>query len=189
MADTDLLTLDEARAAVNIDSADPTDPDAQLALYVTAITEAIDKRCGPVVVRDLATLADNTDTTVLALDAATTDAQLRQLWRRARAGAVLNVGTSALRRISAVDATALQVLVAGDPVTTAQDDTISEGRCADTDSVPAVFKLAAQVSLRHCWTVERGQRLVAGEPALALPFVIPYSALELLAGELVLGVG
>lgn len=48
MADSDLLTLAEARDAVNLTG---NDHDTELAVYVTAVSQRIDSLCGPVVNR------------------------------------------------------------------------------------------------------------------------------------------
>lgn len=51
MATTDLLTLVEARSAINLPVGD-AEHDVVLGQYVTAITAALDARCGPIVVRN-----------------------------------------------------------------------------------------------------------------------------------------
>lgn len=51
MADTlDVITLAEAKSAINIDSAD-TSQDTELAGYITAVSRRLDTLCGPIVKR------------------------------------------------------------------------------------------------------------------------------------------
>lgn len=52
MADYDVITLDEAKTALNID-VDTDTFDDELALYVTAVSERLDDLCGYIVARDV----------------------------------------------------------------------------------------------------------------------------------------
>ena len=198
MADTlDLLTLDEAKRAINLPLADTTH-DTELAGYITAVSRRIDAMCGPVVIRDvddevhdgglgmvfprftpvatITSVVEHASTTATTLTAETNATKTANDYTVALDGYVV------YRRASGSDSTFPEgrsnVVIS-----------YTAGRYADTASVDPLFKQAASVFLAHLWRFEQGQGSAtfgAFEEGLGIPtFGTPNAVRDLLAGELV----
>lgn len=188
MSATDILSLEEARAAINT-PLNSTYDDA-LEVLVTAVSTRLDELCGPVVNRTVTERHDatgcwslipytlpvysftsvteyrsGTGTDLTAEDDTTAG---EYLWER-----------NILRRRNSFLPYTFQgrvklVYVAG--------------RAADTESVPSRFKQAAQIIVAHIWRQENGSGNQTfgsdGEAPYRASFSIPNRAMELLAGEM-----
>jgi hypothetical protein len=194
MADTDILTEDEALEAINMVGSGGSHA-IELAMWVSAISEAIDAACGPVVVR---TITDEIQ--------------------------YPNGGTFATSHTPLYSVSSLTEYVSGTgTVLTAEDhdtvgtyrivgsghDTVIErrsgwggyaytglvkityvaGRYANTEAVGAKFKLAAASILRRLWTREasawsRGGDVFGVEPQVGFFKVADPMIKEFLADEL-----
>lgn len=208
MATTDLLTLAEAKEALQITS---VTQDALVASWVTAVSDRIDALCGPVVTRAVTERHDGgrpwveprltpvaavtsvvevrwtTSVTLTAETDANQPADAYRLETDGRHRAVL------WRRVSGVDG----VFWPG-----RQNVVVSytAGRVADTASVPPLFKRAAAVVLVHLWRQTAGAWALrenvfdpGGVPVEVAPqmtpWAVPRAALQLLAHELRAGAG
>lgn len=156
MATLDLLTIDEAKAAVNLPDNAPQQ-EAQLALWTTAISQRIDDLCGPVVIRSVTETID-ADGGLLFLShypvsAITTVTEYQSGTGTAiTAEALATAGGYRLRdgileRRSSWSSTSWngQVVVV-----------YQAGRYANTATVDAKFKAAAGSILRRLWAREAG---------------------------------
>jgi hypothetical protein len=153
---TDVVTLDEAKAELNITN---TDSDPVLERWVSAVSELIDSLCGPVVVRTVTGEAHNGGGTVLFLrqhpvseittvtEYASGTATVLTAESPTVAGTYLfnpTLGTVSRRSSwNNYPFGASGVLV-----------TYEAGRYADTASVDARFKTAALAILRRFWVRE-----------------------------------
>lgn len=197
MADTlDLLTLDEAKRALNVPLADTTQ-DTEIASYVTAVSRRIDAMCGPVVVRTvtgelhsggagmlfpnmapvatITSLVEYADTTATTLAAETNAAKTADNYLVGADGYVI------YRRASGGDSS---FPVGRSNVVL----TYTAGRYSATATVDPRFKQAAAIFLSHLWRFEQGQGSVTfGGPieGLGIPsFGTPNAVRDLLADEL-----
>lgn len=182
----DLLTLDEARAAIG--TTNNTYDDA-LEVMVTAISERIDELCGPVVNRTITerhdacgwfliprslpvssftSVTEYRSGTGTVLTAETDTAAGTYLWEQ-----------NLLRRRSSF---------ADYPFAPRVKLVYVSGRAADTDAVAEKFKQAAKIILAHIWRQEMGsgnQTFGAdGEVSFRASYSIPNRAMELLADEI-----
>lgn len=201
MADTnDLLTLDEAKRALNIPLADTTF-DTEIASYITAVSQRLDDLCGPVVrrtitdevqdgggefifpvhtpVASVTSVAEYSSGTATTLTAETNSTSTSNDYR------LIGSGTHASlirRRASWSDS----VFPAGRGNVVI---TYVAGRFADTGSVSPKFKQGAAKMLSVMWKGDQGAGTVTfGAPAEAdtlgiIGFAIPRAVLELLANE------
>ena len=183
----DILTLDEARAAVMAPNADY---DYQLILMNTAVSQRFDDLCGPVVIqpyvedydpsgsvftlrhRPLASVtyvkeAIFGNVTTLTAESFTTPGGY--LWKPVE-GVII-------RRNQFFDY----------PFLGRVQVSYTAGRATDTASVPERFKQAAAITLAHIWRSEQGSGNqtfgVAEVPAFGPTFSIPNRALELIASD------
>lgn len=165
MADKDLLTLAEARTAVNHPAGD-TSHDTVLQLYVTGITGRIDAICGPVVQRTVTDEQHDGGRSKILLDVQhvdsvtsvsewsnTTETTLTEESNSTKptSGFLLHTVTPynwIIRRSGNADAT---FPFGRNNVVT----TYVAGRYADTASVDETFKLAAASVLRRIWKREQ----------------------------------
>lgn len=165
MAATDLLTIVEARSAVNLPSGDDSH-DTDLQLYVTGITGRVDAICGPVVQRTVSSETHDGGRSKVLLDVQhvssvtsvsewlnTTETSLSEESNSSKptSGFLLHtVGPYdwIIRRSGNADGRfpsgRNNVVV-----------TYEAGRYADTDSVDETFKLAAASILRRIWKREQ----------------------------------
>lgn len=177
MATNDLLTLAEAKTALNLE-ASATTHDTELALWITAVSTRIDKLCAPVVIRTVTdethdggrscirlrkapvseasattvtSVSEYDQTTLTALTAETNGS------KPAQAFAFDQVLGLLYRRSSGSDASFVSgrgnVLV-----------TYQAGRYSATATVDALFKLAAGAILRRLWQREQGAWATGGDP-------------------------
>jgi len=169
MAARDLLSLEEARRAVNLPSPATVNPqDTTLQLFVTGLSGRVDKLCGPVVQRTITGERHNggrskillskqhvASVTSVAEWAGTTETTLTEETdgTKPAAGFLLDPGEGGIyawirRRSGNGDAAfptgRLNVVT-----------TYSAGRYADTTSVDETFKLAATAVLRRLYKREQ----------------------------------
>jgi hypothetical protein len=159
-----LLTLAEAKSAVNLPSGTSTQDDS-LALYVSGISRRIDSLCGNVVQRSVTAERHDGGASIIMLDQhyATAISSFSE-WQnggevvltaetdstKPANGYLLEPGNPysfVYRRMSGVDATfraGRRNLIVS----------YTSGRVADTASVDAQFKLAASAVLRRVWKRE-----------------------------------
>ena len=161
MADTlDILTLPEAKTAVNIDALN-VDHDDEIAQHVTAISRIIDDECGPVVQRTI---------TAELHDAGGARIYLRY----APVASVTTLREAAGSTITTLSSVAfggtgdgyslkdgvLSRRVGGRVASWSYGDTVEvtyvAGRYASTAAVDAKFKSAASAILRRLWKREAG---------------------------------
>jgi hypothetical protein len=196
VASTDLLTLSEAKAALNVDSdALGSTQDVELAAYVAAVSARLDELLGPVVTRTETVRLDGgacfvqlrapvaSVTSVVEYDQGEATALDEEtLTELPDDGWLLEEDTGVLwRRKSGRDA----AFPAGRRNVAV---TYTAGRAAQT-AVPPRFKVAAALCLAHLWRREQGMGSVTyGEAAVvASPvpaWAVPRAVLELLADEL-----
>lgn len=197
MADTlDVLTLEEARAALSrsrVDNADAT----LLAIYITAVSRFLDIKAGPIVQRSITELHDGgteriwpsetpvASVTTLTEYSGTTGTALTAESNTVKPanGYLLDSdgrhGVRIWRRSSGYS----RLFTSGQ-----QNISLvyAAGRAATTAAVGHQFKLAAQLMLTHVWRAEKGAgsdtfgALDTGVPSFALP----NSVRDLLYGEL-----
>jgi hypothetical protein len=212
MAARDLLSMEEARRAVNLPNpASPSAHDDDLQLYVTGISGRVDKLCGPVVQRAVTGERHNggrckvllaqqhvASVTSVAEWSGTTETTLTGETDASKPGAgyLLDSGAGGIyawvyRRSGDADA----VFPPGRRNVIAS---YVAGRYADTDSVDETFKLAAGAVLRRMWKREESSWAHAPDffadtenPAPSLGFFKAVDPMlkELLADELLPPVG
>lgn len=175
---TALVTLAETKLHLNIPTADTTN-DAELELYINAVTVIVEKRTGPVVNRDVTETVPGGSTLFLSSPPAvsltavagahgdTTSYTEADLYLDGPAGVVYPAYGSANFGPTHVTVT----YVAGRGAT-----------------APSAIKLAALIVLKHLWETQRGASLLPvqgfGDEAattFGLGFALPNRALELLA--------
>lgn len=202
MADTlDIVSLTEAKAAVNIDASN-TSYDTEIAAYITGVSRRIDTLCGPVVRRTISAEThwcgaapfvdvrhvpiasvssvveydqDGTATTLTAETVSTkpTDGYLIDITRE--------VPTRIYRRSQGGPYTF--------PAAGAVVITYGAGRYANTAAVDEVFKRGAAIMFSHLWRREQGVGSTTFGPledtGLGTPtFAVPRAVVELLAEHL-----
>jgi hypothetical protein len=166
---TDLLTLAEAKTALNITV---TTYDTELADYITAATEAVNFICGDststavtFVTRASGAIAVS-DTPILSLTSVTGD------WSGVRDLTLLRF--DAYTGVIRPKATALPLA----------DDTYTVVYQRGRAAVPTAMKQAAKVILKHQWSTQRGPQAKAtnsdGTFIPGLGYAVPNAALEML---------
>lgn len=193
MADTlDVISLAEGKAALNITD---TNNDTELAVYITAVSRRLDDICGPIVKRDVTDelypggLAQLALTQAPASDTATTtiSAVTEYSGGTAQALAAESLTSSTSYDFTFDATTGLLSRRAGwsDATFGAQrvKVTYAAGRYADTASVDAKFKLAAQIMLQHVWRPGQGFGGSYSDAPLS-GFAVPNAVAELLADEM-----
>lgn len=210
MATRDLLTIVEARSAVNLPAASSTH-DTDLQLFVTGISGRIDALCGPVVQRTITGERHNGGTSHVLLHyqhvasvtsvaewvsgSATTLTEETDAVKPAQAF-LLDPGEGGIyawliRRAAGADARfpagRRNIVVS-----------YSAGRYADTASVDATFKLTATAVLRRIWKREQSSWAHSPDffadtedprPTLSFFKAVDPMVTELLADELLPPVG
>lgn len=188
---TDILTFDEAQQAINMVGSGATHG-FELEMWVSAISEAIDDACGPVVVR---TITDETHYV---------DGENVLYLRHTPVSTVTTV--TEYRSGTGTPVTAEAVGVAGgyllhnDTLTRRSSWSTSSwfgivtvsytaGRYATTDDVAAKFKLAAASILRRLWAREsaawsRGGDVFGTEPTIGFFKAVDPMITEFLGDEL-----
>jgi len=185
----DLITLDEAKLALNIPTATTTF-DTELAPVVTAVSRRIDDLCGPVVIRAIAEtvydggtsqifLADQpvaavTSLTEYSSTTATTLTLETNLVKPASGYSVDYAGGIIHRRSGGYDSA----------FTAGRGNVVvvyTAGRYANTASVDAKFKEAAALYLRHIWTKSQG--MAPSDDGGIPTFGVPNVVIDLLARE------
>ena len=189
----DLITPDEAKRLVAISSAN-TDQDAELEVFITAVSRRIDELAGPVVVRTLTNEAHNGGCTSIRLNYAPVSSFTTVTEYLNTSATVLTAETNATktstnylwdstvqrlyRRSAGQDA----YFPAGRKNVTI---TYIAGRAATTAAVDEKFKRAAGVILAHLWRADRGSGSETfGEYSYPVGFAIPNRALEILGDDL-----
>lgn len=202
IADTlDLLTLDEAKKALNIPLADTTF-DLEVASYVTAVSRRIDDMCGPVVVRTITDEAHDgggvylfpyhtpvaSVTTVTEWLSGTSTALTAETNAASTTTNYLLTGTgmhsTTIRRRSSWSDSYFPLGIGNVLVT------YVAGRYANTAAVDPKFKQAAAKMLSLMWKGDQGAGSVTfgapdevGGGIAGFGFAIPNFVVELLAEE------
>ena len=200
MADTlDVISLAEAKLAVNIASADTTQ-DTELAAYITAISRRLDSLCGPVVKRLIA------EEDHLTYGQSVLETRLRPIFD---VQGVVEYDSAGVHTHLSEETVTTKPADAWliDPTTTARFRILrrsqglpytypeggivrleyNAGRYASTATVDAVFKQAAAIMLANLWRREQGVGSntfgTAGDMMnpLVPTFAVPRAVLELLA--------
>lgn len=178
MAADDLITLDEARAALRIPDS-VTGPDADLStLYIPAITAMVEDVTGPVVQRPVTQTLHGGGAVVLAhmptsVTSVTVDGIALTEFTADLSAGIIRAGTST--SVTAFSPGLNAVVVA-----------YVAGIAATTEAVPAPIKLAARLILAHLWQVDQqGYRPQFGQPddsptVTPSGFAIPRRAYALL---------
>lgn len=200
MADTlDILTLDEAKASVNIPSATTTF-DTELASYITAVSRRLDELAGAIVVRtitgelhsggqslitlryrpvvSITSISEYAYTTATTLTAETNAT-------KPAAGYLADLRWGDLRRRAG----------GGDSMFASGSGNVAvtyvAGRYANTGAVDPKYKQAAAIFFSHLWRLEQGAGTVTfgtfnGDGGLppGYGFAVPNRALELIAADL-----
>ena len=183
----DLLTLAEAKAALNIPEAN-TDFDDELAVVVTAVSRRIDDLCGPVVIRSITENVHDGGTEILFLEhlpvaavvtvteySGTTPTELEAETHLSKpSNGYYLAGAGMLRRRSGGSNTTFASGTANVVVE------YQAGRYLNTESVDAKFKEAASLYLRHVWTKSQG--MAPSDESLPR-FGVPNVVLDMLAAE------
>lgn len=156
MADTlDVLTLNEAKAAVNIQTTN-VDFDAELEQQVTAVSRMIDAACGPVVQRTITAELHDGNTTVIW--PRYTPVASVTLVRSASGGTITTVTAVAFGGTGdGYTLTGNRLTHSSGRWTGSQVElTYVAGRYATTAAVDARFKTCAASVLRRLWKRESG---------------------------------
>jgi hypothetical protein len=194
----DLVSLDEARAALNVQDVDWS-LDSELESYITAVSQRLDDLCGPIVKR---TVTDE------QYPGGGRSIVLRQAPASPTAASeIISVTEYASGTAQTLTAEGLTTSTATDydfdPTTgilhrrsTWSDGTFGAqrvkvtylaGRYDDTFSVAPKFKQAAVIMLSHLWRAEQGvggSSTFGVQEATGIPtFGVPNAVLELLADE------
>lgn len=190
---TDILALDEAQAAIGA-TGDQT-YDGQLERAVTAISDLIETRVGPVVIRSVTDAHDGgycsitpyqrvSEITSVVEWQGSTEVELTPETpggQEPYAYLYDEVRRMLIRRESGFDARwypgRLNIVL-----------TYDAGRYATTDAVAPRFKEAAAIALAHNWRFDHGQGnqtfgAFDGEPGFGRGFALPNRALEILSND------
>lgn len=178
MAASDVVSLDETKLQVNMDD---TTSDAELAVFISAASEAVEDYVGAVVNRTVTEVFDGgreqvllSKLPVVSVTSVTDNGTLL-----AASDYKVDAPSGVLTRVSGRDATCFN------PGIQSLSVVYVAGRAADTAAAPARYKMAALIIIQHLWETQR--------PAAAGPFSqgsddfdprytysIPRRALELL---------
>lgn len=197
MADTlDLLTLDEAKRALNIPLADTTQ-DTEVASYITAVSRRVDAMCGPVVIRTVTGELHTGGSSMLFPKMAPVATVTSVAEYAGTTATTLAAETNAAKTVNdylvGVDGQVIfRRATGGDSIFPVGRSnvviTYTAGRYANTGAVDPRFKQAAAIFLSHLWRFEQGQGSTTfGGPAegLGIPsFGTPNAVRDLLADEL-----
>jgi hypothetical protein len=201
MATNDLITAAEAKSALNITG---STQDTELGGYITAVSQLLDEKCGPVIIRTVTNETHPTDhpryvdlhewpvSTVTTVTEYESDGTSRTLTAETAStkqadGYMLDpeVRANQRRRIFRRSEGAPYSFPTGGFVVA----TYEAGRYAATASVALNFKEACKIIVAHLWRIEQGTGNVpfgGVEEAQLTPsgFAIPNRAVQLLVGEL-----
>lgn len=206
MAEFDVLTLEEAKQALNVTAT--TKHDAELPLYITAVSDRLDRLVGPVVQRSVSSelhsgghesiflhlypvvsvgsvqeyKEEETTATVLTAETNASRPAEAYLTHPYRRGALLS---SRLVRRSDKGLSRKGKFAKG------QNNIVVSyvaGRCADTASVEPLFKQAAGLMLQNFWRAQQDSTGNVGEfdvPQSYFPrWAIPQAVRQLLEEEM-----
>ncbi|MEV4000999.1 head-tail connector protein [Actinomadura sp. NPDC049753] len=149
MAATDIIDLAAAKEQLNIDP-DNTDSDAELALYVSAATEVVERYVGAVIQRPVTERFDGGRSALLlsalpvaSVTSVTVGGSVLDAAGVAvsESGVLTRVSGSARMNFSSGTQTVEVVYVAG--------------RAASVAEVPARYQLAARIIVQHMWETQR----------------------------------
>ncbi len=191
---TDLLSLLEGRDALNISSGQTT----EIELYISAVSQALDRLCGPIVARDVTENHNGGDWSVWLWESPvrsiTSVTEYDNLTARVLT-AETNLAKAPTNYIADLDAGRVQrrsnnlyqrfACGAGNITVV-----FSAGRYADTTAVEERFKLAAAIMLATNWRSEQGSGtntfggFTTGEPVFGATFAIPNKVRELLQNDM-----
>lgn len=192
MATLDVLTRDEAKAALNIPVGDPSQ-DQKIDSYVTAVSLALDRIVGPIVQRtitdephdggrgvlsavfypiiSITSITERQGTTAVTLTAENFASPTANDYSvNLEAGLIYRRSGGCDRWFSSGRGNVRLTYVAG--------------RFADTASVDARFKQGAAIMLSHLWRNEQGIPSTPEGAPVTLTFAVPNAVKHLLADQL-----
>lgn len=193
MAATDVVTRDEAKAALNITT---TDFDAELDAYISAVSGSLDKLVGPIVKRTVNETRDGGDRSIwlyeypiVSITSVTEYDDLTQRILVAESNTAKSANDYAIVLRSGQLKRRSSNMPWRFPCGAGNIVIVYEaGRYADTAAVDARFKLAANLMLANLWRVEQGQGTAtfgaAIEPVFGSTFFIPNRVREILQNDL-----
>lgn len=199
MADTlDIISLNEAKAAVNIDTSNTT-YDNELAAYITGVSRRIDTLCGYVVKRTISNethycgaapfidvrhppISSVTSCTEYDQDGTSTSLTGETVSSKPTDAYLIDITAEAPFRIYRRSQGGPYTFPAGGSVVV----TYVAGRYATTAAVDEVFKRGAAIMFSHLWRREQGVGSSTFGPVddvgLGIPaFAVPRAVVELLA--------
>ena len=195
MADHDLLSLDEAKMALNIDL-DNDRFDEELAVFVTAVSERLDDMCGPIVVRDVTGERHDGGCAIIwpneqpAAELVSVVEYASGVATTLTAETLTIAGDYVLEEAGTLNAHICRRASWSDRAFGAGPVVISyrAGRFDSTDDVSAKFKQAAAKTLGWLWKGDQGagSATFGGAEATSLyglGFALPNGVVELLAHE------
>lgn len=195
MADTDIITLTEARAVLNSPPTDIQNPAIQLA--VTALSQFFDEQYGAVVIRTVTAERHDPTGARLTLRTGPADSITTLNEYRTTSPTVLTVETIGATPVDsyALDPSGFMVTRRSGgcayPFAGPVEITYEAGRYATTAAVDEKFKRAVRMTFRHNWaaeasgTVTFGEFVTPGVLATGVPsFLMPRAASDLLHDEL-----
>lgn len=189
-ADLDVLTFDEAKAAINNNADDKNI--GLLSAYITGVSQFLDTLCGPIVSRTVTDTFDGDlpavflkSWPVLSVQTVTeytgTTSQLLTAQTPGTApdfGYLLDLASGQIRRTEGGTARNFKSGVQNVVVE------YTAGRFADTESVDQRFKRAAGLVLANIWRRERGLGAVEYGVVGGVTYLLPNAAEALLLGEI-----
>lgn len=169
----DVISLDEAKDAINQTSVSTTD--SELALWITAVSQRFDRLCGPVVKRSVTELHDGGETFIRPRT--TPLAEVTTLTEYvSTTGTVLSEETNATKPSNGylIDAPWTHDVrirrrgSGGDSLFPWGRNNVelvyNAGRADSTSDVDEVFRLTAGAILRRLWSREQGAWSTGGDP-------------------------
>ena len=203
MATTDLITITEAKqeiAAVNV-----AVDDVLLASYVSAVSQMIDRKCGPIVARTitdevhdvgqtaeirLRTYPVMSITSVVEYSSLGVPVTLTADTPGAKHdnGYWINTSTKFARRLERRNAGVAYTYPPFGQVVV----TYTAGRCASTATVPDIFRHAARLAVATNWSIQQGSGTMTfgvgdGGFGAPIPIIMPRAVDAMLAAEVLPG--
>lgn len=186
----DLLTMDEAMAAINMVGSG-TNHEDQIEVWITAVSQRVDDLCGPVVIRTITDELHDANGSLIFLDYSPVSSVTTVTEYVSGTGTVLtaeDIDTAGgyllrdgiLSRRSGFYSTSWNGRI---------KVTYEAGRFADSPSVDAKFKLAAGTILRRLWAREAPAWARGGDPfvqegaGVGFFGVVDFAVNEFLGGE------
>jgi hypothetical protein len=203
MTTTDLITITEAKQEIGAIST--AVDDVLLASYVAAVSEMIDRKCGPVVARTITAevhdvgqvaelrlrtfpvLSVSSVVEYSSLGVATTLAADTPSSKHDN-GYWINTGLKFARKLERRNAGVAYTFPPFGQVVVSY----SAGRCASTATVPDIFKHAARLAVATNWSIQQGSGSMTfgvgdGGFGAPIPIIMPRAVDAMLAAEMLPG--